>query len=110
VLPTPTLDLWPRERSDGVTNRFRSSVNRLLARRVVIPSGASAEHERSRGIVVIPVVGPLYRDDSDSSTPPLRGSARNDGVTRYAFRSVHPANDGLLSSSDGISKLTADPY
>src|SRR5215207_5173170 len=34
--------------------------------------------ERSRGIAIIPVKGPLARDGCDSSPPPLRGSARND--------------------------------
>jgi acyl carrier protein len=34
--------------------------------------------ERRRGIALIPVEGPLGRDDDDSSPPPLRGSARND--------------------------------
>src|SRR5687767_3633330 len=33
---------------------------------------------RSRGIAVITKEWPLYRDDRDSSTPPLCGSARND--------------------------------
>ncbi|HEX6048618.1 MAG TPA: BTAD domain-containing putative transcriptional regulator, partial [Gemmatimonadaceae bacterium] len=48
----------------------------------VTPSGASAQHERSRGIAVLPTVGPLDRDDVDSSTSRLRRSARNDTGAR----------------------------
>jgi hypothetical protein len=41
------------------------------AERVVIPSALSFRAER--GIAVVPKVGPLYRDDCDSSPPALAG-------------------------------------
>jgi hypothetical protein len=48
---------------------------------VVIPSGASAQRRRRRGIAIIPVEGPPGRDECDSSPPGLRASARNDRRT-----------------------------
>jgi len=38
---------------------------------------------RRRGIAIVPAGRSLYRDDCDSSPPPLRGSARNDTVRRF---------------------------
>jgi hypothetical protein len=54
------------------------------------PGRGMVSFRAKRGIAIIPVEGPLFRDDCDSSPPALRASGRNDTTLSPIARRPSP--------------------